>query len=190
MYIIFIIFRIFSSYPVKRALALVEALSRDLKNQLLKVLGNQRLMHMDYENFEKFMAGAEDVFRIWDEMIKEFTNIARDITSKRSDKFIPIKISPAHDKLQEHVFFLRNFRKQHEQLHQTIIKIISQRATQIFVGREDKVLQQEEAAVNMNVVNSMEEIKLAYESVKDIDALNVSIEGTEIWMQAENSYNE
>ena len=55
MYIIFIIFRIFSSYPVKRALALVEALSRDLKNQLLKVLDNRELMHIDYENFENGM---------------------------------------------------------------------------------------------------------------------------------------
>jgi dynein heavy chain 1 len=36
----------------------------------------------------------------------------------------------------------------------------------------------------------MEEVKLAYESVKDIDVLDVSIEGTEIWMQAENAYNE
>ncbi len=42
----------------------------------------------------------------------------------------------------------------------------------------------------MNDVNSMREIKLAYESMKDIDVLDISIKGTEIWMQAENSYNE
>ncbi|RIA96574.1 dynein heavy chain [Glomus cerebriforme] len=181
-----------SLYPIKKALALVEAISRDLNDQLLKVLGNRRLMYMDYDDFERVMSGAEEVFRTWDENIKEFTNIARDVTRKRSDKFIPIKISPAHDKLQERVAFVRNFRKQHEQLHQTIVKVMSQpkTITKIVVEGEDKVVRQEEETVNANDINSMEEVKLAYESVKDIDVLDVSIEGTEIWMQAENAYNE
>jgi dynein heavy chain 1 len=146
---------------------------------------------MDYDDFDKIMSGAEDVFKTWDENIKEFTNIARDVTRKRSDKFIPIKIVPAHDKLQERVAFVRNFRKQHEQLHQTIVKVMSQpkTTTKIVVEGEDKVVRQEESA-NVNDINSMEEVKLAYESVKDIDVLDVSIEGTEIWMQAENAYNE
>ncbi|CAB4481707.1 unnamed protein product [Rhizophagus irregularis] len=181
-----------STYPIKKALALVEAISRDLNDQLLRVLGNRRLMYMEYEDFEKIMSGAEDVFKTWDENIKEFTNIARDVTRKRSDKFIPIKISPAHDKLQERVAFVRNFRKQHEQLHQTIVKVMSQpkTTTKIVVEGEDKVVRQEEESANTNDINSMEEVKLAYESVKDIDVLDVSIEGTEIWMQAENAYNE
>lgn len=149
-------------------------------------------MYMEYEDFEKIMSGAEDVFKTWDENIKEFKDIARDVTRKRSDKFIPIKISPAHDKLQERVAFVRNFRKQHEQLHQTIVKVMSQpkTTTKIVVEGEDKVVRQEEESANTNDINSMEEVKLAYESVKDIDVLDVSIEGTEIWMQAENAYNE
>ena len=149
-------------------------------------------MYMDYDEFERVMAGAEDVFRTWDEMIKEFTNIARDVTRKRSEKFIPIKISPAHDKLQERVAFVRNFRKQHEQLHQTIVKVMSQPKgnKRIVVEGEDKTVRKGDETVNPNDINSMEEVKLAYENVKDIDVLDVSIEGTEIWMQAENSYNE
>ncbi|CAB4393949.1 unnamed protein product [Rhizophagus irregularis] len=151
-----------STYPIKKALVLVEAISRDLNDQLPRVLGNRELMYMEYEDFEKIMSGAEDMFKTWDKNIKEFKDIAHDVTRKRSDKFISIKISPAHDKLQERVAFVRNFRKQHEQLHPTIVKVI----------------------------NSIEEVKLAYKSVKDIDVLDVSIEGTEIWMQAENAYNE
>ncbi|CAG8466762.1 5969_t:CDS:10, partial [Racocetra fulgida] len=180
-----------SPYPIKKALALVEAISRDLNDVLLKVLGSRRLMYMEYDEFEKVMAGAENVFKTWDEMIKEFTNVARDVMRKRSDKFIPIKINPAHDKLQERVTFVRNFRKQHEQLHQTIVKVMTQPkgTTKIVVEGENTVAQQEEG-VSMNDINSMEEVKIAYESVKDIDVLDVSIEGTEIWMQAENAYNE
>ncbi|CAG8487876.1 5917_t:CDS:10 [Dentiscutata erythropus] len=180
-----------SPYPIKKALALVEAISRDLNDVLLKVLGSRRLMYMEYDEFEKVMSGAEEVFKTWDEMIKEFTNVARDVMRKRSDKFIPIKISPAHDKLQERVTFVRNFRKQHEQLHQTIAKVMTQpkSTTKIVVEGESNVVSQEEGA-GMNDINSMEEVKVAYESVKDIDVLDVSIEGTEIWMQAENAYNE
>ncbi|CAG8602976.1 14871_t:CDS:10, partial [Gigaspora rosea] len=148
-----------SPYPIKKALALIEAISRDLNDT-------------------------------WDELIKEFTIVARDVMRIRSDKFIPIKINPAHDKLQERVAFVRNFRKQHDQLHQ-IAKVMSEpkNTTRIVVKDENNFVQQEEG-VDMNDINSMEELKVAYESVKDIDVLDVSIEGTEIWMQAENAYNE
>ncbi|CAG8677057.1 16017_t:CDS:2, partial [Acaulospora colombiana] len=63
---------------LSNALLLVEAISRDLNEQLLKVLAVRRLMYMEYDEFEKVMSGAEDVFATWDEMIKEFTNVARE----------------------------------------------------------------------------------------------------------------
>jgi hypothetical protein len=37
------------------------------------------------------------------------------VTRKRSEKFIPIKVVPAHAKLQERTRYLRDWRKQHEQ---------------------------------------------------------------------------
>ncbi|PKK67375.1 hypothetical protein RhiirC2_783584 [Rhizophagus irregularis] len=49
-----------STYPIKKALVLVEAISRDLNDQLPRVLGNRELMYMEYEDFEKIMSGAED----------------------------------------------------------------------------------------------------------------------------------
>ena len=42
-----------TKYPIQRALRLVEAISRDLSSQLLKVLGTRRLMHIPFEEFEK-----------------------------------------------------------------------------------------------------------------------------------------
>ena len=35
------------------------------------------------------------LFRTWDDLIKKFRNIAREVTKKRSEKFIPIKVIPA-----------------------------------------------------------------------------------------------
>ena len=42
-----------TKYPIQRALRLVEAISRDLSTQLLKVLSTRRLMHIPFEDFEK-----------------------------------------------------------------------------------------------------------------------------------------
>ncbi|CAG8759205.1 12469_t:CDS:2, partial [Dentiscutata erythropus] len=171
-------------YPIKKALALVEAISRDLNDVLQKILCGRRLMYMEYNDFEKVMSGAEDVFRTWDEMIREFTNVARDVMRKNSYKFVPIKINPAHDKLQERVAFVRNFRRQHEQLYQTIVKIMIQ------PKNAAKIVIEGEESFSIDDINSIKEVKVAYESVKDIDVLEVSIEGTEIWFQAENAYFE
>lgn len=44
-----------TKYPIQRALRLVEAISRDLSAQLLKVLGTRKLMHVAYEEFEKVL---------------------------------------------------------------------------------------------------------------------------------------
>ncbi|KAF9336730.1 hypothetical protein BG006_007626 [Podila minutissima] len=177
-----------SPYPIRRALPLVEAISRDLNDQLLRVLGSRRLMYMDYDDFEKATAGAVEVFKTWEDLIKEFTNVAREVTKKRSEKFLPIKINPAHAKLQERVNFIRNFRKQHEQLHQTILKVMT-KPTGLSASKATPEIEETES-VSMSDVNAVEEVKLAYESVKNVDVLDVSHEGTEIWVTAEVSYNE
>ncbi|KAL1922601.1 uncharacterized protein VTP21DRAFT_10140 [Calcarisporiella thermophila] len=168
-----------SPYPIRRALPLVEAISRDLNDQLLKVLGSRKLMYMEYEDFERITAGAEEVFHTWDDLIKEFTNVAREVTRKRSEKFLPIKINPAHAKLQERVTYVRTFREQHEQLHQTILRVMVQSGG----GAEEE-------SVSVSDINAVEEVKLAYDCVRNIDVLDVSHEGTEIWVHSENAYNE
>ncbi|KAF9140779.1 hypothetical protein BGX30_005985 [Mortierella sp. GBA39] len=177
-----------SPYPIRRALPLVEAISRDLNEQLLRVLGSRRLMYMDYDDFEKATAGAVEVFKTWDDLIKEFTYVARDVIHKRSEKFLPIKINPAHAKLQERVGFVRNFRKQHEQLHQTILKVMT-KPSGLSASRATLEIEESES-VSLSDVNAVEEVNLAYDSVKNVEVLDVSHEGTEIWLTAEVSYNE
>jgi dynein heavy chain 1 len=56
-----------TKYPIQRALRLVEAISRDVSSQLLKVLGTRRLMYIPYEEFEKVMSQCHEVFTIWDD---------------------------------------------------------------------------------------------------------------------------
>ncbi|KIJ14883.1 hypothetical protein PAXINDRAFT_169564 [Paxillus involutus ATCC 200175] len=163
-----------SPYPIRRALPLVEAISRDFNDQLLRVLTSHRLPYTPYETFDRLLSQTMNIFRTWDDLIKEFTNVAREVTRKRSEKFIPIKVLPAHAKLQERTRYLRDWRKQHEQL-----------AVMTGPTKGLRSVTKEVGGMDME-----EEVKEAYEVIKRIDVLDVSVEGTEIWVAAENAYNE
>ena len=147
-----------SPYPVRRALPLVEAISKDFNDQLLRVLTSHRLLYTPYETFERLLEKTMAIFRTWDDHVKEFTNVAREVQRKRSEKFIPIKIVPAHGKLQDRIRYLRDWRKQHEQL-----AVMTGPTKGLGVGME------------MGGVDMEEEVKEAYEVMKRIDVLDVSV---------------
>jgi dynein heavy chain 1 len=172
-----------SPYPIRRALPLVEAISGDLDNQLHALLSGRRLMHLEYKDFENLMNIADGIFRTWDDNIKEFTNVAREVTRKRNEKFIPIKVAARHLKTQERLAYIRAFRHGHEQLQRTIANVL---------GPQDGITSRDAAAVADDIgdVDAVEEVAQAYAVLKDVDVLDVSPEGTEIWIAAENAYNE
>ena len=147
-----------SPYPVHRALPLVEAISRDFSDQLLRILTSHRLPYTPYETFDRLLAQTMNVFRIWDENLKEFTNVARDLVRKRKERFIPIKVTLAHAKLQERVRYLREWRKQHEQL------AVMTGPTKGLGG-----------IAEVGGMDMEEEVKEAYEIIKRIDVLDVSV---------------
>lgn len=146
-----------SPYPIRRCLPLVEAISRDFNDQMLKVLTTHRLAYTPYDAFDRLLSTAQATFRTWDEQIKDFTNVARELTRKRGEKFIPIKIVPAHAKLQERVRYLQDWRKKHEQL-----AVMTGPTKGLGTGKE------------VGDIDMEEEVKEAYELVKGIDILDVS----------------
>jgi dynein heavy chain 1, cytosolic len=152
---------------------------------------------MSFDEFDKATSGCQEVFTTWDDVLKDFTNVAREVTRKRSEKIVPIKIISAHAPLQERIRFVRAFRTQHEQLHETIGRVMRSSHEGEFVSD----------------ASAEEEVKMAYESIKYVDILDVSpgniyscnsfhpsfffkencvyyLEGTEAWVAAENNYNE
>jgi hypothetical protein len=147
-----------SPYPIRRALPLVEAISRDFNDQLLRLLTSYRLTYQPYDSFERLLTQTQDVFRTWEDHIKEFTNVAREVTRRRAEKFIPIKINPAHMKLVDRVRYLRDWRKQHEQLS---IMTGPTKGLGNFGGE-------------MGGLDMEAEVREAYEIVKGIDVLDVS----------------
>jgi hypothetical protein len=147
-----------SPYPIRRALPLVEAISRDFNEQLVRLLTSYRLTYQPYETFERFLNQTQEVFRTWDEQIKEFTNVAREVTRRRAEKFIPIKINSAHAALAERVRYIRDWRKQHEQLS------VMTGPTKGLGGSGKEI----------GGLDLEEEVREAYEIVKTIDVLDVS----------------
>ncbi|KAJ1847152.1 dynein heavy chain, partial [Coemansia sp. RSA 486] len=121
--------------------------------------------------------------------VKEFSNLARDITRKRSEKFIPIKIRAAHAQLQERLHFVHQFRQQHEQLQHTIVKVMGSSRNSSGIGSQGAAIS-DAAGVGSSDITAIDEIRMAYDVVKIVDILDVTPDGTEHWERAETSYNE
>ena len=147
-----------SPYPIRRALPLMEAISRDFNDQLLRILTSHRLLYTPYETFERLLSQTTTIFRTWDDLIKEFTNVAREVTRKRSERPTRIKVESAHAKLQERTRYLREWRRQHEQL------AVMTGPTKGLGG----------VGVEVGGMDMEEEVKEAYEVMKRIDVLDVS----------------
>ncbi|KAK3716178.1 dynein heavy chain [Vermiconidia calcicola] len=174
-------------YPVRRALPLVEAISTDLDNRLHDLLHGRTLMHMSFDDFEKVFAQVQEIWAFWDEDIKEFTNVAREVTRRRNDKFIPIKIQKRHNLTEDRLSYIENFRRNHEQLQKTIVNVLGpdEDPDEQADGTAGQVVVEE-----MGDVDAIEEISQAYLVVRDVDVLDISPEGARLWTQAEQAYNE
>lgn len=177
----------FSNYPIKRTLDLVEAISADLKEVMHRLLPGTDLVNLEYDDFKTLMGTADDIFQGWDAQIKEFTNIARETTRRRQEKFIPIKINPRHSDLQGRLKYIATFRDNHEQLQRTIVIVLGPKAT---VNGAEPATNGTPLREELGDVDAVQEVKQAWDALKNVDLLDVSEEGTQRWARAENTYNE
>lgn len=178
-----------SPYPIARALPLVTAISADLDGLLHSLLSGRTLMHLDYRDFQSLMDNADRIWATWDESIREFTNVAREFTRRRNEKFIPIKIYPRHIKLQERLNYVKTFRVNHEQLQRTIVTVLGGKEVGAAYN-EDMDEAQAVLVEEIGDVDAVEEVSQAYGALRDVDVLDVTPEGTQLWVQAEMHYNE
>ncbi|KAI0132222.1 dynein heavy chain, N-terminal region 1-domain-containing protein [Xylariales sp. AK1849] len=177
----------FSNYPIKRTLDLVEAISADLKEVMHRLLPGTDLVDLEYKDFRALMATADEIFQGWDAQLKEFTNIARETTRRRQEKFIPIKINPKHSDLQARLKYIATFRDNHEQLQQTIVIVLGPKT---IVNSAEPATNGAPLSEDMGDVDAVEEVRQAWDALKNVDLLDVTEEGTQRWVKAENTYNE
>ncbi|KAJ1517337.1 hypothetical protein HMI55_000021, partial [Coelomomyces lativittatus] len=171
-----------SMYPVQRLLHLVEGLSKDLNDQILNLLLGPKLMSLPFPEFDSLTSLCFNLFHTWDFYFKEFSNLARDLTRKRNNKYLPIKIQVQHLKLQERIHYIRQFRHQHEHLESTIARVMPTSKLNSSVGSSSSWHQEH--------TNALDAVDSAYAPLRTLDVLDVSVEGAEIWTRYEKAYND
>ncbi|XP_065362456.1 dynein heavy chain, cytoplasmic-like [Calliphora vicina] len=180
-----------TKYPIQRCLKLIEAISRDLSEQLLKVLGTRRLMHIPFDEFERVMNQCFEIFSCWDDEFDKLQGLLRDIIKKKRDEHLKMvwRVSPAHKKLQTRMEHMRKFRRQHEQLRTVILRVL--RPTKQQQQMENNAIGAKQPySLKADDANAVEEVNLAYENVKEIDCLDITKEGSEAWEAAVKRYEE
>ncbi|ODA76229.1 hypothetical protein RJ55_08074 [Drechmeria coniospora] len=175
-------------YPIRRALPLVEAISADLDDVLRRLLPGAELANLDHHHFQALMRVCDAIFRTWEDSVKEFTNVAREVTRRRSEKFIPIKINKKHSELEIRIRYVGTFRENHEQLQRTIVNVLGPQT--IIPGVAETAAGHGAVMEEMGDVDAVEEVKQAWEALQNVDMLDVTDQGKERWVRAENLYNE
>ncbi|CAH8499852.1 unnamed protein product [Heterobilharzia americana] len=174
-------------------------------------------MHMPFEEFERVMVACFEVFSTWDDEYDRLQSLMRDIIKKKRDEQLRMiwRSNPAHRRLQLRLDQMRKFRHQHEQLRQVIVRVLRPaRSAQADKTKDTAGESNDISAINGVVVNesgnkisvkvggkeqpllvasdanAIEEVNLAYEIVKEIDCLDVSKEGSDVWEAAVKRYDE
>ena len=63
----------------------------------------ERHFSQSYEDFERVTEGCEDLFKVWDEEVSNFRELARELVKKRGGERLPAKVNYAHLPLQERI---------------------------------------------------------------------------------------
>ena len=176
------------NYPIKRALKLVEGISSDMDFQIHQLLKGRSIMSLEWPEFEQLMRSIDAVWEVWDEQIKSFTTVARDITRRKNTDFVPVKVTSKHAQTQERLSYIKRFRTEHEQLMRTITTVLGSRSKGPGIAASDDG----GAAIieELGGADAAEQVSKAYDIVRHVDILDVSPEGTAIWVQAEQQYSE
>ncbi|CAF4518371.1 unnamed protein product, partial [Rotaria sp. Silwood2] len=178
-------------YPINRILRFIEAISRDLNTQMIKILSATHLIEIPFAKFDQILNECMDIFSLWDEEYEKCQALLRDMTKKNVVSAQQLKqawkITPEHKKLQGRLEHLRQFRRQHEQFRSVIERLLSkQQKQQQIVDSSISIIK----IVDQSDSNAVEEIHEAFESLKHIDILECSPEGTQIWNDTIKIYEE
>ena len=181
--------RLSTNYPVKRALKLVEGISDDLNTQIHRVLRGKPLLSLNYEAFQEITKAANSIWSTWDEAVREFTTVARDLIRKRNTEFVPIKILPRHTQTRDRLEYVHTFRRNHEQLQKTIINVLGR---QSGTDAGSRPTSSDGAAILEEIgdIDAVQEVAEAYNAIRDVDVLDTTDSGTQLWAQAEQQYTE
>lgn len=172
---IFSHFKIFKSnlsFPLKRILDLVEALSHDSSKRILKILEEVDLMTCESKKFEILKQECFKIFNDFDKNLKTFFDMLKNKYPKKQDKKLFIGRKQAYEHIQVRLDEIANQRRENEKL----LEIVSS----VFSVQEEGENRNREA---------IKDIKDAYTVFLSINVLNMTMEGEKRWNRAKKEYN-
>ena len=187
-----------TKYPLVRCMKLVEAISRDLLAQLLKILSTRRLMSIAFDEFDALCVAANELFAKWEDEFDKLQQQLRELGKKKREEYKLYRPMIAHKKLEARLEHVRRFRNQHEQLRTVIVRVLrpdshAQTEAESTTKQDDATKQGDanaNAGENESEARSVDEVNAAYELVREVDCLDVSKEGHESWEAAVKRYDE
>jgi dynein heavy chain 1 len=127
-------------------------------------------------DFEKIYNSCDKIFKTWTEQADSLRQMLRELSqAARTAKAKAVKkMDPKHKPLQDKLVLLRKFRLEHNQLASVIAKVLR---------RVDEDSERAEGANLMNPddLDAIEEVKLAYDEMKNVDILDLSEQGIQAW---------
>lgn len=158
-------------YPLLRAYNLVEAISRDLNHQLLKVLSSNQLVILAFEEFDHLNNNCQELSRVWDDEVRKFKELIREQTRKRGTmNVLPPKLVCEHTVLLDRIEDIRRVRQQHQKLQEVVKTVLP--------------------TARSGDSSATGEIVVAYKVFTDVDPLDVSRTGLDNWEAAKKQYND
>jgi dynein heavy chain 1, cytosolic len=97
-------------YPIDRFYKLIELISKDFYNQMMKVLMNKKLMHYNYDLFENNLASIFEIFKFWDSEYEKIIMFLIDLKRKQRltvNTNQSMKVNLNHKQLQSRLEYLR-----------------------------------------------------------------------------------
>jgi hypothetical protein len=159
-------------YDIKRVYQLIEVLSKDIANQMNKILNDENLMFSSFNSFKTWFEKAEEVFKKFEDSMSAF--MSKKSTTSSLSKIISntasqIKTVYHYNPLKSRLEQLFRIRELYFKLKTVIEDIISKSNEKDFLS-----------------TSSIEE---GYNHFKGINVLDTSKEGEEALVQAEKLFN-
>lgn len=148
-----------SLFPISRAQALTEQICVEVICKIKKLV--PQLASLPFGEYESKTKALEGFLSRWDELIESATLIMREVTRRRSEKYVPIKIASKTDLLRHRLSGIKKLRSTYEELSLDL--------------------------ENPDMLKYKAEVPFIYEPLKTTDCLSCS---TEQWYALESTCNQ
>eukprot|EP01156_Anaeramoeba_ignava_P005921 Anaeramoba_ignava/a347318_420.p1 GENE.a347318_420~~a347318_420.p1 ORF type:complete len:2859 (+),score=994.33 a347318_420:263-8839(+) len=159
-----------TDYPLQRSVEFVFAIFNDLSLQIVSILKSKDMLNLPFYEFDTISGKCIDLFQTWDENYSHFKDALREIARRKGEEK-SFRTPNQSQPLKQRIMQIIKFRRQHEELQNVITKILPKTTTEL------------------SEINAIEEVKEAYEYVRNIDPLLLTDEGNEMWNEAIKNYD-